>query len=190
MQLRAAAALAVALALLGTLHAASAQTVLSPFNSAYQVVNLGSAFPPMQGIQGGLFFLPGDNAHIYMAGNANAENGDFWRVPVVRGVNGHITGFTAGGSQRLRSMPFNDAGIALTPANGIMWARWPSNGISQTSPLPGGLTNEAGDRNKGNATGENGESVISLAFVPPYIPAAAGRLKIASYFSGFFFDQP
>ena len=169
-----------------TLHAAvtvEALTLGADFAGDYTVSSLGSV-PGLPPSYGGLTFL--DNNTIIIGGNANTESGLIYQIGVVRGVGGHITGFS--GTASVFRGPgasigeFNDGGVVFGPGGVLFTSRWPVNALGQT--LPGST-----DENKIIDLGALGVagSHAAINFTPTGFPGA-GSVKLVSWSGGQWYD--
>jgi hypothetical protein len=163
---------------------AAAQTIDPFYASDYSYVNLGSV-GGVPTSYGGLTFLAGDPNTLLLGGSANTQAGAIYRVPVVRDGQGHITSF--GPATFFASAPGTgfggiDGGLSYGPGGVLFYTSYSSNEIGQIKPgsvAPDKLTDLTP---LGVAS-----SVGALTFVPSGF-AGAGRLKIASFDSGDWYD--
>lgn len=148
------------------------------FVASYTVSSLGSV-PGLPPLYGGLTFLDADT--LLIGGNANTAAGRFYKVDVVRGAGGHITGFSGSVSVFGSVGEFNDGGIAFSPGGVLFTSRWPVNQLAQTKP---GST----DEDKIIDLGPFGvaSSHAALGFVPAGF-GGAGKLKLVSWSGGQFY---
>src|SRR5687768_13304821 len=91
------AVLALALAALAS-TAAFGQVVEEPFDANYSVRDLGQP-PGVPARLGGLTFFAGDSNRLLIGGEANASTGALYSVPLSRGADGRITGFSGPGTR-------------------------------------------------------------------------------------------
>lgn len=148
--------------------AASAQSVLPPFDSTYQILNLGPI--PSVGSYGGTAFLP-SNPNVLLV--APYLGGGVRSVPLVRSSQGAITGF--GASSPYATLGGTDGGLCFDPT-GVLFATWyGANALSQLKP--GSVTADRVD-NLG-PLGVN-FSVGTCAFVPAGFPGA-GRFMVVAW---------
>ncbi len=169
----------IPLPFLGLLLASSAlaQTVFPPFNSTYQIVNLG-AVPGIPGY-GGTAFLPG-NPNVLVVAPYPATT--IVALPLVRDAQGYITGF--GTTTPVATVGGTDGGLAYGP-NGVLFATWYGpNRLSQIKP---GST--AADRVDDLDPLGVWSTVGTCAFVPAGFPGA-GRCKVISYTASTVHDLP
>ena len=161
---------------------ASAQVpVLSPpFDGSYSISDLGApAGVPTR--FGGLTLKAGTTDKLLLGGAANGSDGALYEVTLARDPQGHISGFV-GTATRAADAAYNDGGVIYGPGNVLFLARWPNNELGQTKP--------------GSAVTDKiipltplgiESSLASLLFVPSGLPGA-GRLKLASYSGGAWYD--
>jgi len=156
-----------------------AQTVQVPFNVDYTLVDLGPP-PGVPGPLGGLVIDPANPNVLLIGGNANSSAGNLYAVPLTRNAQGNITGF-AGTATVVSTCPNNDGGMFLQ--NGVvLFTRYSTNAVGQIAPGSATMT-------KSIALGPLGvaSSVGAMNIVPAGYPAA-GRVKLASYNTGGFYD--
>ena len=170
-----------------TAATAAAQAVVAPaFAGSYTLTDLGS-ITGLPAQYGGLTFI--DNDTILIGGNANTDAGRFYTIDVVRGVGGHITGFT--GTAALYGGPtgaignYNDGGVEFGPGGVLFMAQWNVNRLGQAKP---GSTDEDKVTNLG-PLGVSGSSISGLRFLPTGFPGA-GLLKVVAYSSGNWYTLP
>lgn len=176
----AATAVALAFSVAGT---ASAQQLTPEFASSYSIADLGApAGVPLN--LGGLAFKPGDPNTLYIGGAANSMLSKMYAVPVTRDPAGHIVSFGAG----VEFCAVNgvgggiDGGVEFGPGGVLFYVTYPDNTLGQVKPgsvAPDRIT-ALGPVGVASSTG-------ALRFVPAGFPGA-GRLKIASYSQGFWYD--
>ncbi|MBM3960844.1 MAG: hypothetical protein FJ306_02940 [Planctomycetes bacterium] len=148
--------------------AASAQSILPPFDSAYQILNLGPI--PSVGNYGGTAFLP-SNPNVLLV--APYLGGSVRSVPLVRSPQGAITGF--GASSPYATLGGTDGGLCFGPT-GVLFATWyPANALRQLKP--GSVT---ADRIDNLLPLGVPNSVGTCAFVPAGFPGA-GRFKVVAW---------
>jgi hypothetical protein len=152
----------------------------APFAGSYSIKDLGPP-PGVPSRLGGLTLRAGTTNRLLIGGEANGAGGALYEVGLRRDARGHITGFT-GTAKRFADAAYNDGGIAYGPGNVLFLARWPVNQLGQTKP-GSGVTDKIIDV---SALGV-ASSLVSLGFVPPGQPGA-GRLKLASYSGGQWYD--
>jgi hypothetical protein len=152
----------------------------APFAGAYSIADLGPP-PGVPSRLGGLTLKAGTTDRLLIGGEANGVGGALYEVRLRRNASGHIAGFT-GTAKRFADAAYNDGGITYGPGNVLFLARWPSNELGQTKP-GSAVTDKVIDVTPlGIAS-----SLVSLGFVPPGQPGA-GRLKLASYSGGQWYD--
>jgi len=151
-----------------------------PFAGSYSVKDLGPP-PGVPSRLGGLTLKAGTTDRLLIGGEADAATGALYEVRLVRDSGGHITGF-AGTAKRFADAAYNDGGVAYGPGNVLFLARWPSNELGQTKP-GSSVTDKVIDVTPLGVA----SSLVGLAFVPPGLPGA-GRLKLASYSGGQWYD--
>lgn len=163
--------------LAGLLAAATApaQSVLPPFSSQYQAIDLGHM--PSVFNYGGLAFPPSDPNTLLVSAY---QSGTVRAVALVRDAQGHITGF--GGSTVFATVGGNDGGLAFGPGNVLFFTWYGQNRLGQI--LPGSTTaNRLIDLSPLGITG----SVGTCVFVPNG-RSGAGRCKIVSYSGSRWYD--
>ena len=161
-------------------HAAFAQTVSPQYASNYAVINLGSV-PGVPGSYGGVAMSPTDPDLMLIGGSANNANGAIYSIRVSRNQCGNITGFI-GTAQLVSTAPQIDGGLIVTADGVTLSSRYPDNGVNMTkagSTAPDKVVTLTG-LGVASSTG-------SITIVPDGQPGA-GRLKIASYNAGTFYD--
>jgi hypothetical protein len=157
--------------------AASAQSVLPPFDTTYQILNLGPI--PNVGNYGGTAFLP-SNPNVLLV--APYLGGGVRSVPLVRSPQGAITGF--GASSPYATLGGTDGGLCFGPT-GVLFATWyGANALSQLKT--GSVTADRVD-NLG-PLGVN-FSVGTCAFVPAGF-RGAGRFKVVAWNASTIQDLP
>ncbi len=161
---------------------ANALTIGPDFAADYTVSSLGSV-PNLPPLYGGLTFKLGDPNTILIGGNANTASGLFYEVPVVRGADNHITGFSGSATPFGSVGEYNDGGVTYGPGNVLFTAQWPVNNLGQTKP---GATDEDRVDNLGGL-GIGGSSISAIGFVPNGFDGAGG-MKIVSWASGNWYD--
>jgi hypothetical protein len=169
-----------ALALAGAPARAQDLKLEAPFAGSYSLADLGPP-PGVPTRLGGLTLKAGTTDRLLIGGEADGANGALYEVRVVRNASGHITGF-AGTATRFADAAYNDGGVAYGPGNVLFLARWPVNELGQTKP-----GSSATDKVIDVAPFGVASSLVSLGFVPPGHPGA-GRLKLASYSGGEWYD--
>lgn len=163
-------------------QAASAQTFGTPFQGAYTLLDLGSAVN-VPGNYGGLTFKAGDPNTLLLGGAANGFAGAVYEVPLVRGTDGHITGY-AGPGVLYSSASQIDGGLDYAPNGVLVFVTYSNNMIGQILPA-GGSPSRMTDLGQYGIYASTG----SLVFVPQGQPGA-GRLKVLSYSGGRWYDMP
>lgn len=157
-----------------------AQTIDPFYSTNYSYTDLGSV-PELPPLYGGLTFKFDDPNKIIIGGNANTAEGDFYTIDVTRDGNGHVTGFS-GTAQFYATGEYNDGGVAYGPSNVLFASRWPVNGLGQYMP---GST--APDKIIDLGPLGVASSHAAVAFVPAGF-SGAGRIKLASWSGGEFYD--
>jgi len=171
---------AFALALACTPARAQDLQLEPPFAGSYSLADLGPP-PGVPARLGGLTLKAGTTDRLLIGGEADGIDGALYEVRLVRGASGHITGF-AGTAKRFADAAYNDGGVAYGPGNVLFLARWPVNQLGQTKP-----GSSVTDKLIDVAPLGIASSVVSLGFVPSGLPGA-GRLKLASYSGGEWYD--
>jgi hypothetical protein len=159
---------------------ANAQDLEPPFAASYSLSDLGPP-PGVPTRLGGLTLKAGTTDRLLIGGEADGASGALYEIGVVRGAGGHITGFS-GTATRYADAAYNDGGVTYGPGNVLFLARWPTNELGQTKP-GSRITDKITDVTPFGIA----SSLVSLAFVPPGQPGA-GRLKLASYSGGQWYD--
>jgi hypothetical protein len=159
---------------------ARAQDLEPPFAGSYSLSDLGPP-PGVPARLGGLTLKAGTTDRLLIGGEADGSTGALYEIGVVRDGAGHITGFS-GTATRYADAAYNDGGVTYGPGNVLFLARWPQNQLGQTKP-GSRITDKITDL----APFGIASSLVSLAFVPPGQPGA-GRLKLASYSGGEWYD--
>ena len=172
----------LALALGGGLSSTAAfgQVVEEPFDANYSVRDLGQP-PGVPARLGGLTFLAGDSNRLVIGGEANGSTGALYSVPLRRGTDGRITGFSEPAT-RFADAANNDGGVTYGPGGVLFLARWPNNDLGQTKP-GSSITDKIIDL---DALGV-ASSVVGVGFVPPGFPGERS-LKLNSYSGGQWYD--
>ena len=152
----------------------------APFAGSYSIADLGPP-PGVPTRLGGLTLKAGTTDRLLIGGEADGATGALYEVGLRRNSSGHITGFT-GTAKRFADAAYNDGGVAYGPGNVLFLARWPTNELGQTKP-GSSITDKVIDV----APLGVASSLVSLGFVPPGQPGA-GRLKLASYSGGQWYD--
>jgi hypothetical protein len=159
---------------------ASAQTLQSPFAGRYSVVNLGTPRGVPERL-GGLTIKAGTTNRLLIGGNANNADGAFYEIGLRRDASGHIVGFS-GAATRYASAPNIDGGATYGPGDVLFFTRFPNNDLGQIRP-----GSSAPNKLIGLDPFRVASSVGAATFVPPGQPGA-GRLKLASYPGGQWYD--
>jgi hypothetical protein len=163
------------LAALVTLPSLTAQSVLPPFDTAYQIISI----PTGLGGYGGTAFAPG-NPNVLLVGTYNS--GVIRALPLVRNGSGFVTGSQAPITVATVGGP--DGGLAFGPGN-VLFATWyGANRLTQVKP---GST--AADRVDDLYPLGLAASVGACTFVPAGMPGA-GRLKVCTWSPSQFHDLP
>ncbi|XHR98895.1 hypothetical protein ACFB49_04890 [Sphingomonas sp. DBB INV C78] len=145
------------------------------FVGSYSCSSLGTP-TGVTGQLGGVTFL--DDNTLLIGGNANSANGYIASIDVIRGADGHISGFGAP-STFFAAAPQIDGGLSFGPGGVLFATGYPTNTLLQYktgSTTPDKIINLSGV----------GGSVGTLQFVPQGFDGA-GNLKIASYSTGQFY---
>lgn len=156
------------------------------FADLYTDVSLGTP-TGVPGPLGGLTLLSGDPNTLLIGGNANnygGQPGAIYSIGLTRGAGNHISGFK-GTAALYADAPYIDGGLAYGPGNALFFTEFPWNVIGQIksgSSVP--------DRvDLINGVGGNGNSVGSLAFIPPGF-GGAGSLKVLTFQGASFGTIP
>lgn len=156
------------------------QTIDPFYAGDYNFIDLGSA----QGVPasyGGLTLKWDDPNTLLIGGAANGGSGAIYSIGVTRDIDGHIVGFS-GSASLFATAPQIDGGLAYGPGNVLFATGFPTNTLMQFKP---GSTSP--DRNDSLTPLGITSSVGAMGFVPTGFNGA-GRLKIASYNGGGFYD--
>ncbi len=162
------------------LGSAFAQTIDPYYSGHYSYSDLGS----IQGVPasyGGLTLKWDDPNTLLIGGSANNSAGAIYSVGLTRNSEGHITGFS-GSAQLFASAPYIDGGLSYGPGNVLFATGYSNNTLMQIKP---GST--APDRTDTLSSLGVAGSVGAVGFVPNGFNGA-GRLKVASYSGGGFYD--
>lgn len=152
-----------------------AQSVLPPFNTYYQAVDLGSM--PSVHDYGGICFDPSDPNTLLVSAYGS---GRIAAVQLVRDAAGRITGF--GTTTTRATVGGNDGGLAVGPGNVLLFTWYGANRLGQVRP-GSSVADRVDDLHPlGVAT-----SVGTCAIVPSG-RAGAGRCKLASYADSLWYD--
>ncbi len=164
---------------------ANGQQVAPYFNSRYNLRDIG-AVPGLPGRYGGLTFKSGDANTLLIGGDGNSAEAAIYEIGLLRGMDGHITGFT-GTSRYFAAAPGGDrggidGGLSYGPGGVLFYTAYPDNSIGQ---IKAGSTsvNKLVRLSPLGVVGEVG----SLVFVPPGFPGV-GRLKILDFGGGIWYD--
>jgi hypothetical protein len=171
--------LVVALTVVLAATTVQAQSIVPPFDSDYTLVDLGPV-PGLPASNGGLTFPPGRDDLLLIGGEANLASGTIYAIPVVRDLEGHITGF-AGTATPYADGEHNDGGVVFGPDGVLFLARFPNNEMGQVMS-GSSFTAKVVDLAALGVT----ESPGGLGFVPDGFPGA-GELKLASWSDGGFY---
>jgi hypothetical protein len=152
----------------------------APFAGSYSLKDLGAP-PGVPTRLGGLTLKAATSDRLLIGGEADGANGALYEVRLVRGIDGHIAGFK-GTATRYADAAYNDGGVTYGPGNVLFLARWPVNELGQTRP-----GSRATDKLIDMAPFGVASSLVGLGFVPAGMPGA-GRLKLASYSGGEWYD--
>ncbi len=157
--------------------AASAQAVLPPFNTTWQIVNLGQ-IPGVTSYGGTAIAAANPNTLLVSPWPSTSIDA----VPLIRNGAGAIVG--TGTATPVITVGGTDGGLAFGPG-GVLFSTWfGSNNLNQTKP--GSI---ATDRVDALFPLGLGASVGTCTFVPAGMPGA-GRLKLCSWTPAFFHDVP
>lgn len=172
---------AALLACAGLASSAQALVVGADFVGSYTAFDLG-AITDLPQAYGGLTLKAGDLNTLLIGGNANDGIGRLYEVPVIRDIDGHITGF--GAATVFGDVgEYNDGGVVYGPDGVLFTARWPVNGLGQT--LPGSADEDRIDDL--GPLGVGGSSISALNFVPVGF-GGAGSMKVVSWADGNWYD--
>jgi hypothetical protein len=163
--------------LLATSAPVVAQAVLPPFESVWQLTDLGNI--PGIANYGGTAFSP-TNPNVLLVAPYGGTT--IYSVTVARDPSGNITG--GGAVTPFATVGGTDGGLAFEPS-GVLFATWYGpNNVSQLRP--GSITTDRVDSlfSFGVAS-----SVGTCAFVPAGLPGA-GRFKVCSWSPAVFHDVP
>jgi hypothetical protein len=105
------------------------------FAASYSATSLGSV-TGVPGSYGGLLFRAGDPNTLFVGGNAAIQGGGVYAVPVVRGADGHITGF--GAATLYASARGIDGGLQYGPNGSLLYADQLDNSMGEIKPGSGG----------------------------------------------------
>jgi len=164
-----------------------AQTIDPYYAASYNIRGLGPV-QDLPGRYGGLTFKAGDPNTLLIGGDANADSAKIYQIAVVRGANGHITGFSGSAAYfaDAAGLPGQgggiDGGLIYGPGNVLFYASYDDNSIGQIKPGQSSVAKQT-DLSTIGVEGSTG----SLVIVPPGMPGA-GRLKILSYKASTWYD--
>lgn len=156
------------------------QTIDPFYASDYNFFDLGSA-AGVPANYGGLTLKWDDPNTLLIGGAANGGAGAIYSIGVTRDIDGHINGFS-GSATQFATAPQIDGGLAYGPGNVLFATGYPTNTLMQFKP--------------GSTTPDRTDTLTSLGIVSSvgamgFVPAGfngAGRLKVASYSGGGFYD--
>lgn len=160
------------------------QTVASPYNIPYSIVDLGPP-PGVPGALGGICFKPGDPNRVFVMGAANGSAGAMYELGIERAVNGYITGWS-GTATLVSTAAYNDGGLCEIPGSGgtVAFVTYANNSLGQI--MPGSSVPDRYDSlGPSNVLGTTG----TCAFVPPGLPGA-GNFVVATYAGSTFYTLP
>jgi hypothetical protein len=163
----------IGLLLLGLACAASAASISDPFSADYQIVDLGAA-PAVAAPYGGITFEAGNNNILLLGGSANNGGGVIDALGILRGADGHITGFD-GSDSLFSTAPQIDGGLAYAPNGDLLFTEYSNNQIGEIKP---GSTSP--DK---TVDAPAASSVGTLGFIPLGYPGA-GSFILGSYSGG------
>lgn len=143
-----------------------------PWCGPYSLAELGRA-PGVPTNNAGLLFKADDPNTLFISANGIQAGGAIYTVRVVRGADGHVTGFS-GTATKYADVPFIDGGLVYGPGGVMFTARWPVQEVVQLRP---GSTN----MDKRIPLTPLGLADVSLNFVPPGFPGAC-ELKLVNFF--------
>lgn len=172
---------AALIAAAGAVQRAGAQAIEPLYQGSYSLVDLGSP-PGVPAAFGGLCFLPGDPNTLLIGGQANAPTAAIYRIGVVRDGNNNITGFSGTAAVVHASAPNIDGGLTVGPLSILMYTGYPINTLGQIK-----VGSTAPDKIIDLTALGVASSVGTCAYVPSFAPGA-GKLKIASYNTGFWYS--
>ncbi len=178
-------ALTIAVAGLGLASPSLAQVIQPPFDASYTFVDLGSP-PGVPQSLGGLTIRASEPNVLYIGGSANSMAAKVYAVSLSRDAAGHIIGFGCGDAVTLCNAPgVNggiDGGLEFGPGGVLFYTTYADNRLGQVKP---GEVDPASliDLSAAGVASSTG----ALRFVPAGFPGA-GRLKLLSYNTGFWYD--
>lgn len=156
------------------------QQLAPEFASDYRLIPLG-AVPGHPGGLGAIEFDPYDPNLLYLGANSIEPTGEIHKIRVLRDGLGRITGFDGRTAFRSRASQI-DGGLCFSPTGVLMYACYPTNELGQITPSSVGPLKTA----RLGSVGIN-SSIGAIRFVPSGFPGA-GRLKLASYTTGQWYD--
>lgn len=168
------------LMLAGGAPPAGAQTFGPAFAPHYTFVDLGVP-PGVPAGLGAMAFRAADAGTLLVGAPAFSGAGSIYRVEVGRDAAGHVTGFS-GSAVSVCSAPFIDGGLTTAPGDVLLYTTWPTNTLGQVRP---GSTSP--DKTIPLSSVGVTDSTGPLALVPGGVQGA-GRLKLAAYGSGGWYD--
>src|SRR5262245_53189472 len=118
---------------------AGAQVIQAPFDTDYSFVDVG-AVPSLPTPAGGLTFVPGDPNTLLIGGAANSSSGVIHSIAVIRGIDGHITGFSGTSTfyANAPGLPASgrgiDGGLAFAPNGVLLYTSYNDNSLGQLKP--------------------------------------------------------
>jgi len=164
-----------------------AQTIDPYYAASYNIRGLGPV-QDLPGRYGGLTFKAGDPNTLLIGGDANTDGAKIYQIAVVRGANGHVTGFSGSAAYfaDAAGLPGQgggiDGGLIYGPGNVLFYASYSDNSIGQIKPGQSSVAKQT-DLSTIGVDGSTG----SLVIVPAGMPGA-GRLKILSYKASTWYD--
>src|SRR4051794_11258895 len=159
---------------------AGAQTLEAPFAGEYTLADIGTP-PGIPSPLGGLVLKAGTTDRLLIGGSANTASGALYEIAVTRDADGHINGLS-GTAARYADAAYIDGGPAYGPGGVLFASRWPDNKLGES--LPGSAIT---DKIVDVGTMGVASSLSSVGVVPGGM-AGAGRLKLASYSGGQWYD--
>ncbi len=163
----------------------SGQTLGPDFVSSYSVVNQGS-LPGVVAPYGGVVFKQGENNKLLIGGRANQFAADIFEVRFSRSADGRLRDFECGPAVAIADANGAsggiDGGLCYGPDGVLFYTTYSDNRLGQILPGGAGPARLIALTDLGIAS-----STGTLQFVPEGFPGA-GRLKIASYNAGFWYD--
>lgn len=160
----------------------SGQQIDPFYQGCYTIRDLGAP-PGVPTNLGGINFLPGNPNVMLIGGAANGGAGALYTIAVTRGAGNVITGFS-GSAVQYCTAPNLDGGLAIAPNNTIFVTTYPNNLMHQIRP-----GSVVPDRTTALSTVGVTGTTGTCQFVPPGFPGA-GRLKVATYSGGTWYDIP